>query len=292
MEWTIIVAAPSHFPAAYLYIAPYAGAAIGEYFMDKGEDALVIYDNLTAHALAWRQLSLILQRPPGREAYPGDIFYLHSRLLERAAKLNPENGGGSLTAIPIIETLEGDVTSYIPTNVISICDGQIVMDTTLYHRGRRPEVNIGLSVSRVGSNAQTKAMKKVARTLKLDLAQLQELETFLEFSEEVEAATKKRIEKGRKLREILKQRPLAPLSFEKETVIIFAGTENLLEDISLGKIGEFEEELFQLIELEQPEIFEAIKKKKELEPAIEDKLRKIILELRSKYAPSPSQIKD
>ena len=289
MEYTILVVASSADPASFQYLAPYAGAAQGEYFMDKGKNALVIFDDLTKHAWAWRQISLILRRPPGREAYPGDIFYLHSRLLERAAKLNEKRGGGSLTALPIIETQAGDYTTYIPTNVISICDGQIIMDTSLYLRGQRPEVNIGLSVSRVGSAAQTRAMKKVASRLKLDLAQFQELERFLEFSEEVDEETKKKLERGKRMREILKQEYLSPLPFEKETVIIFAGVRGFLDKVPLSKIKEFENNLFETIEVESPEIFQSIKEKEDLLPEIEEKLTQIISNLVESYATEGNQ---
>jgi len=217
MDYTIIVSASASMPISFWYLAPYSGCAQGEYFMEKGKDALVIYDDLTNHAYAWRQIALILRRPPGREAYPGDIFYLHSRLLERAAKLNKEKGGGSLTAIPLIETQEGDISAFIPTNVISICDGQIFFNYSLYLKGQKPEIDIGLSVSRVGSSAQTKAMKKVAGKLKLELAQFAELERFLEFIEEVDPETRKKLERGRRIKEILKQERLKPLSLRKNS---------------------------------------------------------------------------
>ncbi len=284
LDYTIIVAAPASSPAPFWYLAPYSGCAIGEYFMHKGKDVLVIYDDLTKHALAWRQISLVLRRPPGREAYPGDIFYLHSRLLERAAKLNKAKGGGSLTALPIIETQAGDLTAYIPTNVISISDGQIFMDTSLALRGQRPEVNIGLSVSRVGSAAQTKAMKKVAGTLKLDLAQFQELEAFLEFAEEVDPETKKKIERGRRMREILKQEEKKPLSFEKEVVIIFAGINGFLDLIKLQDIKRFEQELFSYLDLHKPGILKNIRTQKELKENDEKELSAVIAELAKKFS--------
>ena len=232
-DYTIVVCASASDPSSLWYLAPYAGCAMGEYFMDKGKDVLIVYDELGRHAYAWREISLILRRPPGREAYPGDIFYLHSRLLERAGKLSKEKGGGSMTAFPILQTQAGDVTAYIPTNLISICDGQIIMDTELRLSGQRPEVNIGLSVSRVGSNAQTKAMKKVAGKLKLEIAQFQELERFLGFAEEVDEETRKRLERGKRLREILKQERGTPLPFEKQVAIIFAGTRGFLDKIKL-----------------------------------------------------------
>jgi F-type H+-transporting ATPase subunit alpha len=283
MDYTIVVAATSADPAAFWYLAPYAGTAIGEYFMDQGKDALVIFDDLTKHAWAWRQISLVLKRAPGREAYPGDIFYLHSRLLERAGKLNKEKGGGSLTALPIIETQAGDITAYIPTNVISICDGQIFMDTSLYLKGQRPEMNVGLSVSRVGSAAQTKAIKKVAGTLKLELAQFQELESFLEFAEEVDTETQKRIERGKRMKEILKQDTLSPLNFEKQTAIIFAGVKGLLDEAKVEDIKKIEKDLFEYIETQKPEIFKKIRETGDLDSGTEIELEKIIKEVLKIY---------
>ncbi|MDZ4284267.1 MAG: F0F1 ATP synthase subunit alpha, partial [Patescibacteria group bacterium] len=224
MEYTIVVSAPASFASTLWYLAPYTATAIGEYFMEQGEDALVVYDDLSKHAWAYRELSLLLRRPPGREAYPGDIFYLHSRLLERSAKLNHENGGGSLTALPIIETQLSDVSAYIPTNVISITDGQIYLEPELFYQGNRPAVNAGLSVSRVGSSAQTKAMKKVAGRLRLELAQFRELAAFMQFSSELDEGTQKRIERGKVLSEILKQPELAPIPFEYQVVLIWAAT--------------------------------------------------------------------
>jgi len=285
MDYTIVVAAPASSPVSFWYLAPYAGCAQGEYFMHKGKDALVVYDDLTQHGYAWRQIALVLRRPPGREAYPGDIFYLHSRLLERAAKLSKEKGGGSLTALPIIETQQSDLASYIPTNVISICDGQIFFDAGLYLKGQRPEVNIGLSVSRVGSAAQTKAMKKVAGRLKLELAQFLELEQFLEFIEEVDPETRKRLERGRRVREILKQKMLSPLPFEKEVVAIYAAVEGFLDNVKLGDVGRFEEELFKTIDAEKGEIFEKIRESREFDQEVRSELDKIIHSLVKKYAP-------
>ena len=285
MDYTVVVAAPASSPVSFWYLAPYAGCAQGEYFMHKGKDSLVVYDDLTQHGYAWRQIALILRRPPGREAYPGDIFYLHSRLLERAAKLSKERGGGSLTALPIIETQQGDLTSYIPTNVISICDGQIFFDAGLYLKGQRPEVNIGLSVSRVGSAAQTKAMKKVAGRLKLELAQFLELEQFLEFIEEVDPETRKRLERGKRVREILKQRRMFPLPFEKELAAIYTAVEGFLDNVKIEDVGNFEEELFKTIEAQKPEIFEKIRESREFDPAVKNELDKIIQFLTKKYAP-------
>ena len=231
MEYTTVVIAGASDPAALSYIAPFTGCTIGEYFMAKGEDALVIYDDLSKQAWAYREISLLLRRPPGREAYPGDVFYLHSRLLERAARLNEENGGGSLTALPIIETQAGDVSAYIPTNVISITDGQIYLETDLFYRGIRPALNVGLSVSRVGSAAQTKAMKKVAGKLRLELAQFRELEAFAQFATDLDAGTRQQIERGRRLTELLKQPQYHPLPFEAQVAILFAAINGLLDQI-------------------------------------------------------------
>lgn len=238
MEYTIVISAPASAPAALRYIAPYAGAAIGEYFMQKGEDALVVYDDLSKHAVAYREISLLLRRPPGREAYPGDIFYLHSRLLERAAKMSKEKGGGSLTALPIIETQLGDVSAYIPTNVISITDGQIYLESELFYQGVRPAVNVGLSVSRVGSSAQTKAMKKVAGRLRLDLAQFRELAAFSQFASDLDESTKSVLVRGRVLSEMLKQDELSTVPFEEEAALIFVGTRGFFDKVEPDKIKE------------------------------------------------------
>lgn len=243
MAYSIVVTAPASSPAALQFLAPFAGATIGEYFMEQGKDALVIYDDLSKQAVAYRQLSLLLRRPPGREAYPGDIFYLHSRLLERAAKLSKEKGGGSLTALPIIETQEGDVSAYIPTNVISITDGQIYLEADLFNKGQRPAINVGISVSRVGSSAQTKAMKKVSGKIKLDLAQFRELEAFMQFSSDLDANTKKQIDAGRRMTAILNQKRGAPLPFEMEAAIIFAATNGYFDSFSPDQIGEVEAKL-------------------------------------------------
>lgn len=279
LEYTTLVCAFADDPASFLYLAPYAGATIGEYFMEQGQDAVVIFDDLTKHAWAWREISLVLRRPPGREAYPGDVFYLHSRLLERAAKLSKEKGGGSLTALPIIETQAGDISGYIPTNVISICDGQIFLDSALFYRGQRPAIDIGKSVSRVGSNAQLPSMKEVAGTLKLDLAQFQELERFSEFTEELDPKTKKIIERGKRMREILKQEDLTPLSFEQEVALIFAGTKGLLDDLPLEKIKDFKKALVEEAEKFEQEIFEKIREKQGLTPEIEKGLEEFIKEI-------------
>ena len=245
MEYTIVVAANASDPASLWYIAPYAGCSMGEYFRDKGKDVLIIYDDLSKHAWAWRQIALLLRRPPGREAYPGDVFYLHSRLLERAARLSDEKGGGSLTALPIIETQLGDLSAYIPTNVISITDGQIYLESSLFSRGQRPAVNIGLSVSRVGSAAQTKAMKKVSSQLKLDLAQFGELAAFAQFSQDLDPATKAKIDRGSRLMELLKQEQFAPLPMEEQVVALFAGNEGYFDKIPLEQVADFEHKLVE-----------------------------------------------
>jgi F-type H+-transporting ATPase subunit alpha len=243
MEYTTIVLAGASDPASMLYVAPYAGCAIAEYFMEKGEDVLIVYDDLSKHAWAYREISLLLRRPPGREAYPGDVFYLHSRLLERSARVSEEHGGGSITALPIIETQGGDVSAYIPTNVISITDGQIYLESDLFYRGQRPALNVGLSVSRVGSAAQTKAMKNVAKTLKVDLAQFRELEAFSQFATDLDEATKKQIERGRRAMELMKQKQYAPLPFFEQAVVIFALNAGHLDVIPVVDILRFEEEL-------------------------------------------------
>ena len=279
MSYTVLVCAFSDDPASFLYLAPYAGAAIGEYFRDKGQDALVIYDDLTKQSWAWREISLILRRPPGREAYPGDIFYLHSRLLERAAKMSKEKGGGSLTALPIIETQAGDISAYIPTNVISITDGQIFLNSHLFFKGQKPAIDIGKSVSRVGSKAQLKVMKKIAGTLKLDLAQFQELERFSEFTEELDANTRATIEKGKRLMEILKQDDLGPLPIEKEAAIIFAGTKGYLDNFEIGKIKQFKKDLIGEIETMRPEILKKIKESGDMDDSLQIELEKIIKKL-------------
>ncbi|MBX4191875.1 F0F1 ATP synthase subunit alpha [Candidatus Parcubacteria bacterium] len=272
-EYTIVVDAGSSAPAALQYLAPFAGAAIGEYFLDKGRDALIIYDDLSKHAVAYRQLSLLLRRPPGREAYPGDVFYLHSRLLERAAKLSDEKGGGSLTALPIIETQEGDVSGYIPTNVISITDGQIFLESDLFNKGMRPAINAGISVSRVGSAAQTKAMKKVSGKIKLELAQFRELEAFMQFAQDLDPDTKKRIDSGQRMMATLKQRNGEPIGFERQTVIIFAATNGYLEKVPVERVPEFEEKLLSYLESNAKFILESIKSSKVLAAQTEAELK-------------------
>ncbi|HBT81795.1 TPA: F0F1 ATP synthase subunit alpha [Candidatus Giovannonibacteria bacterium] len=274
MKNTIVVSAPASSNASLQYLAPFAGAAIGEYFMEQGEDALVVYDDLSKHADAYRELSLLLRRPPGREAYPGDIFYLHARLLERAAKLSEKRGGGSLTALPIIETKLGDVSAYIPTNVISITDGQIYLESSLFHQGVRPAVNVGLSVSRVGSAAQTKAMKKVAGKLRLELAQFRELAAFVQFSSDLDADTRKKIHRGELLTEILKQADGEPVPFEKEVVALYAGISGLLEEVELSKIKIFMEGFWDWLEkLHREDILEKIRKTGDLSSEVEEKLK-------------------
>src|SRR5450631_4155392 len=247
MEYTIVVSASASDPAPMQYMAPYAACAIGEYFRDSGRHALCIYDDLSKHAVAYREISLLLRRPPGREAYPGDVFYLHSRLLERAAKLNNELGGGSLTALPIIETQAGDVSAYIPTNVISITDGQIYLETDLFNSGVRPAVNVGLSVSRVGGNAQIKAMKQVAGTLRLDLAQYRELAAFSQFGSDLDKATQGQLARGQRLTELLKQPQFSPLSSEKQIIMIFSGTNGYLDDLAINQIRDFEVGLYKYL---------------------------------------------
>ena len=281
LEYTIIVSAPASSPAALWYLAPYSATAIGEYFMSQGKDALMIYDDLSKHASAYRELSLLLRRPPGREAYPGDIFYLHSRLLERAAKLSKENGGGSLTALPIIETQLGDVSAYVPTNVISITDGQIYLESELFYQGVRPAVNVGLSVSRVGSSAQTKAMKKVAGRLRLELAQFRELAAFSQFASELDEGTRKRLERGRVLTELLKQPEMQPVPFEKQALLIYAGTNGYLDDVPVSSIRETAAKLLDYLEkMHDDKILEKIKLTGELAPETEEALKKALEEFK------------
>jgi len=277
LRYTIVVSASASSPAALWYLAPLAGAAIGEYFRDRGQDALVVYDDLSKHAWAYRQISLLLRRPPGREAYPGDIFYLHSRLLERAAKLSKEKGGGSLTALPIIETQLGDISAYIPTNVISITDGQIYLESDLFYQGIRPAVNVGLSVSRVGSSAQTKAMKKVAGKLRLSLAQFRELQAFVQFASDVDEVTQKRIREGQLMTEILKQEDLAPLSFEKQVILFYAVLNGYFNKVELAAVKDTEARLLEYIEkLHGADILKPLREKGDLAPEIEEHLKKAL----------------
>lgn len=283
MDYTIVVSATASDPAALWYLAPFAGCALAEYFMDKGEDVLIIYDDLSKHAWAYRQISLLLRRPPGREAYPGDVFYLHSRLLERAAKLSKELGGGSITALPIIETQAGDVSAYIPTNVISITDGQIYLESNLFYQGVRPAVNAGLSVSRVGSAAQTKAMKKVAGKLRLDLAQFRELASFAQFGSDLDVETRAKIERGKRIIEILKQNERSPVSFEKQVCILYVAIEGLLDDIEIEKIKDFEDKFIKHIENQESDFLKSLTEKKELDNDLENKLKEIINEFKKVF---------
>ncbi|MBR1472589.1 MAG: F0F1 ATP synthase subunit alpha, partial [Lachnospiraceae bacterium] len=266
--------------------APYSGCAIGEEWMDNGEDVLVIYDDLSKHATAYRTLSLLLRRPPGREAYPGDVFYLHSRLLERAARMNKEYGGGSLTALPIIETQAGDVSAYIPTNVISITDGQIYLETEMFNSGFRPAINAGLSVSRVGGSAQIKAMKKIAGPIRLELAQYRELAAFSQFGSELDADTKERLAQGERIREMLKQPQYKPMPVEYQVIIIYVATKKYLLDVAVGDIQRFESELFEYIKTKYPEIPEAIRTEKEMSKEIEEKLVKAIESFKNHFEKS------
>ncbi|MDB5195185.1 MAG: synthase alpha subunit [Parcubacteria group bacterium] len=276
MDYTIVVTAPASSPAAFQFLAPFAGAAIGEHFMEQGKDAVVIYDDLSKQAVAYRQMSLLLRRPPGREAYPGDIFYLHSRLLERAAKLSKEKGGGSLTALPIIETQEGDISTYIPTNVISITDGQIFVLANLFNQGLRPAIDVGNSVSRVGSAAQTKAMKKVSGKIKLELAQFRELEAFMQFASDLDEGTKKQIDSGRRMTEMLKQPNGKPLPFEMEAAVIFAGVNGFLDTFAPEKTSEAEARLQEYLTREATGVLAAIRTTREISDTIEKDLRGIL----------------
>lgn len=283
MEYSIVVSATASEPAPLQYVAPYAGCAMGEYFRDRGKHALIIYDDLSKQAASYRQLSLLLRRPPGREAYPGDVFYLHSRLLERAAKLSSELGSGSLTALPIIETQAGDVSAYIPTNVISITDGQIYLESDLFYAGVRPAINVGLSVSRVGGAAQIKAMKQVAGRLRLDLAQFRELAAFAQFGSELDAATQNQLKRGERLVEILKQEQYKPVPVEKQVLIIYSAVNGYLDDIPVEKCRKFESEFYSLIEGKYPEIPRQIAEKKQLDDETEDKLKNAIKEMKERF---------
>ncbi len=283
MDYTTIVASTASELAPLQYIAPYAGCAIGEEWMERGEDVLVVYDDLSKHATAYRTLSLLLRRPPGREAYPGDVFYLHSRLLERAARLSDELGGGSLTALPIIETQAGDVSAYIPTNVISITDGQIYLETEMFNAGFRPAINAGLSVSRVGGSAQIKAMKKIAGPIRTDLAQYRELAAFAQFGSELDDDTKERLDQGERIREILKQPQYQPLPVEKQVAIIYAAVKKHLLALPVDQILDFQKELFELIDTKYPEIFTSIAETKVMDDATEEKLIKAINEAKESF---------
>lgn len=285
MDYTIVVSASVSSSVALQFLAPYAGAAIGEYFMDNGKDALVVYDDLSKHAVAYRQMSLLLRRPPGREAYPGDIFYLHSRLLERAARLSDKMGGGSLTALPIIETQEGDVSAYIPTNVISITDGQIYLESDLFNKGIRPAINVGISVSRVGGSAQTKAMKKVAGKLRLELAQFRELEAFVQFSSDLDSDTKKRIEKGKLMVETLKQDKHVPLPFERQVAIIYVAGAGLIDDADKTQVALVESKFFGILETQYPEVLKTIASTRDLSEESQQSLKDAVGTLKKANSP-------
>jgi F-type H+-transporting ATPase subunit alpha len=283
MEYTIVVSASASEPAPMQYLAPYSGCAIGEYFRDTGRHALLIYDDLSKHAAAYREISLLLRRPPGREAYPGDVFYLHSRLLERAAKVSDKLGGGSLTALPIIETQAGDVSAYIPTNVISITDGQIFLESDLFNSGIRPAVNVGISVSRVGGNAQIKAMRQVAGSLRLDLAQFRELAAFAQFGSDLDKVTQAQLSRGQRLTEILKQDQYAPLPVEKQVTIIYAGTNGFLDDLEVSDCRAFEQSLYRFLDTSHTGLMAKIREKKALDDDIKAQLASVLKEAKEKF---------
>ena len=283
MDYTTVVSATASELAPLQYIAPYSGCAIGEEWMEKGEDVLVIYDDLSKHAAAYRTLSLLLKRPPGREAYPGDVFYLHSRLLERAARLSDELGGGSLTALPIIETQAGDVSAYIPTNVISITDGQIYLETEMFNAGFRPAVNAGLSVSRVGGAAQIKAMKKIAAPIRVELAQYRELAAFSQFGSDLDADTKERLAQGERIKEILKQPQYQPMPVQYQVIIIYAATKKYLLDVPVKEILRFEKELFEFLDTKYPEIPSAIISEKQISDETDAKLQQALKEFKASF---------
>lgn len=285
MKYTTVVAACASDPATQQFIAPYSGCAIGEYYRDKGKHALIIYDDLSKQATAYRQVSLLLRRPPGREAYPGDIFYNHSRLLERAAKLNKELGGGSLTALPIIETQAGDVSAYIPTNVISITDGQVYLEPNLFFSGVRPAINVGLSVSRVGGAAQTKAMKKVAGTLRLDMAQYRELEAFAQFGSDLDKGTQRQLGRGQRLVEVLKQRQYQPMSAEKEVMILFAGANGYLDEWPTSAINKYEEQMIEFVDKRHGDIYKELKEKGDISDLLAANMKKALDEFKSVFQP-------
>ena len=284
MAYTIVVAASASDPAPLLFASPYAACSIGEYFRDSGRHALCVYDDLSKHAQAYREISLLLRRPPGREAYPGDVFYLHSRLLERAAKLGDAQGGGSLTALPIIETQAGDLSAYIPTNVISITDGQIFLESDLFHQGVRPAINVGNSVSRVGGSAQVKAMRQVAGTLRLDLAQYRELAAFAQFGSDLDKATQAQLSRGERLVELLKQPQYEPLAVERQIAMIFAGTNGLLDEVAVSDVQAFEKELYQLIETRHGAVYAAILEKKQLDDQLKADLTAVVKEFAAEFA--------
>lgn len=284
LDYTVVVVAGASDPAALQYIAPYAGVAIAEYFLSKGQDALVVYDDLSKHAWAYREVSLLLRRPPGREAYPGDVFYLHSRLLERACRLNKENGGGSITALPIIETQAGDVSAYIPTNVISITDGQIYLESDLFYKGVRPAVNVGLSVSRVGGAAQTKAMKSVAGQLRLDLAQFRELEAFSQFATDLDETTRKQIERGRRTVEILKQDQESPMSMEHQVIVLYAVTKGHIDTVAIEKVKAWETGFIEYLNANEQGLLTSLATEKKVTPDIEEQIKKTISDWNTTFA--------
>jgi F-type H+-transporting ATPase subunit alpha len=286
MSYTVVVAATASDPAPMLYIAPYSACAIGEYFRDSGRHALVVYDDLSKHAQSYREISLLLRRPPGREAYPGDVFYLHSRLLERAAKLNDKLGGGSLTALPIIETQAGDLSAYIPTNVISITDGQIFLESDLFHQGVRPAINVGNSVSRVGGSAQIKAMRQVAGTLRLDLAQYRELAAFAQFGSDLDKSTQAQLNRGRRLVEILKQSQYQPLAVEKQVAIVYAATKGFLDNIAIDDVGRYEEELYRFLEARHAAVLSGIATKKTIDDELKGAIEAALGEFSKQFAAS------
>jgi len=283
MDYTIVVASSASDPSPLQYLAPYSGCAMGEYFRDKGQHALLVYDDLSKHAAAYREISLLLRRPPGREAFPGDVFYLHSRLLERAAKLNDEHGGGSLTALPIIETQAGDVSGYIPTNVISITDGQIYLEQELFNAGIRPAINVGISVSRVGGNAQIKAMKQVAGKLRLDLAQYRDLVTFAQFGTELDRASQAQLERGQRLTEVLKQDQYVPFPVEKQVLIIYAGNRGFLDELPVKRLGEYEAGLYAYMEKERPDVLRQIAEKKTIDAALDGAIAEALQEFNARF---------
>ena len=283
MDYTIVVSASASDPAPMQFLAPYAGCAIGEFYRDTGRHVLCVYDDLSKHAASYREISLLLRRPPGREAYPGDVFYLHSRLLERAAKLSDDNGGGSLTALPIIETQAGDVSAYIPTNVISITDGQIYLESDLFHSGIRPAVNVGLSVSRVGGSAQIRAMRQVAGSLRLDLAQFRELAAFAQFGSDLDKATQAQLARGERLTEILKQGQYVPLPIAKQVAIVYAGTKGFLDDLEVSELGDFEQELFRFLDTSHPKLLQNITERKILDEELTGALESTLGEAKEKF---------
>ncbi len=283
LDYSIVVAGTASESAPLQYLAPYAGCSMGEYFMHKGKDVLIIYDDLSKHAVAYRTMSLLLRRPPGREAYPGDVFYIHSRLLERAAKLSKENGGGSLTALPIIETLAGDVTAYIPTNVISITDGQIFLESELFNTGQRPAVNAGISVSRVGGNAQIKAMKQVSGTLRLELAQYTELAAFAQFGSDLDSDSKRRLEKGKRILEVLKQDQYKPMDVEKQIVILYATVNDFLSDIKVKDIRKFEAEFLEYMDTHHRDVLKQVIVEKQLTNELKENIEKCIIDFKKEF---------